>query len=471
MSLLHLAQTHLPGLSKKSAKEWAGPCPKCGGEDRFIVGGKRPDVFYCRGCHATGGEVAFLRLLGRSCPEAHEEAGVPCHAADCPAERCRLREGGPVRTPRPPKTLRPPASAARAPEFQPAAAEAPGDLWTEKAAKLVEHAHQALLECPEQLAYLAGRGLPLAAVQQYRLGWLPDDLYRPRQAWGLPELLRDDGKPKKLFLPAGLVLPFFDAEGLPFRLRIRRRTVHDGQPRYYWVPGSGDDVAVLGPQARAFVVVESDLDGFLVHHHAGDLVGAIPLGTVGLKPKQAAHAALQQALSILVALDCEPRVNAKTGRHENPGLEASAWWERTFKRAKRWPVAHGKDPGEYAEQGGDIRAWVLAGLPPVFHVPPQGVHSQEAAVREVPAGVHQEGANGVREAREYLLGTSKGGIPYLVASTPEVLARASELHPGRAAFLRSELDALRGLPQEQLHAVLRVKQAFPEGRVLSSLPQ
>jgi len=47
----------VPGLKKKTANELAGPCPWCGGEDRFVVfldNGR----FLCRGCTPTGGDVA-----------------------------------------------------------------------------------------------------------------------------------------------------------------------------------------------------------------------------------------------------------------------------------------------------------------------------------------------------------------------------------------------------------------------------
>lgn len=42
----------ITGLEKKTGKEWAGPCPKCGGRDRFIV--RANDRFWCRQCEFKG---------------------------------------------------------------------------------------------------------------------------------------------------------------------------------------------------------------------------------------------------------------------------------------------------------------------------------------------------------------------------------------------------------------------------------
>ena len=41
-------------LRKESTRELSGPCPKCGGDDRFHVNAKR---FMCRSCHPDWGDV------------------------------------------------------------------------------------------------------------------------------------------------------------------------------------------------------------------------------------------------------------------------------------------------------------------------------------------------------------------------------------------------------------------------------
>lgn len=471
MALLDIAQNHISGLKKKTAKEWAGPCPECGGTDRFIVWPDK-EAWYCRGCDQGGDVIAFLRrFAGMSCPEAHEAAGMSCDsAASCPAAaKCRLGDRAAAVSRPDPAMTTPAAKVAAEGIFAPAAARPPAELWRDSAAKLIERANADLLACPEQLAYLAGRGLPRGAVERFRLGWIGEDLYRSRQTWGLPEEISDKtGKPKKLWLPAGIVIPFFGADGHPFRIRIRRHRVEEGRPRYYWLPGSGDDVPVINAGAKAFVVVESDLDGYLVAWSAGDIAGAVPLGTCNAKPKDGAMQALENALAILVALDFEPRRNAKTGRNENPGGQAASWWLQHFPRAVRWPVPAGKDPGEYVQDhGGDIRAWVLAGLPPVFQVQ---AAKNTAIMASAEAAVAATATQDCGSRPLCVRGVSWGGIPYIVADTPQLLERAKNLHPDHVPFLRSEINRLQGFTKEQAHHVLLAKQALPEGEVISSHP-
>jgi phage/plasmid primase-like uncharacterized protein len=48
-------------LKHVAANEWAGPCPSCGGDDRFAVN-TRKQVFNCRGCGASGGVIDLVML-------------------------------------------------------------------------------------------------------------------------------------------------------------------------------------------------------------------------------------------------------------------------------------------------------------------------------------------------------------------------------------------------------------------------
>jgi DNA primase len=112
----------------------------------------------------------------------------------------------------------------------------------------------------------------------------------------------------------------------------------------------------IGDAARAYVVVESELDALLIAQEAGELAGVIALGTAGAKPDAETAAQLAAAAAILVALD-----------FDEAGEKASAWWLAHYRQAVRWPPAAGKDPGEFF-RAVDVRAWVLAGLPPAWHV-------------------------------------------------------------------------------------------------------
>lgn len=450
-------------LKKKTAKEYAGPCPECGGEDRFIVWPDR-EAFYCRGCGASGDELQFMRrFAGYTCPEAHEALGRGCSATSCPAwDKCRLgarANGGKPYRPRLVESLQLPEPPPER-EFQPSAADSPQDRWVAQAEQLVAKAHAALLDDSAQLDYLAGRGLPREAVEHFRLGYLAQNRYPARKAWGLPEENKADGSPKKGFIPAGILIPFFDRDGKPHRLRIRRSDPRPDDPRYYWMPGSGNDVPIIGhDSAKAVVVIESDLDALMVCWQCRDLdLCTLPLGTVSAKPKASAMPTIKQAASILVALDFEPRTNATTGNPENPGGDAAKWWLQQFPRAERWPVPVGKDPGEYYQQQGDIRAWVLAGLPLVFSVDTElPKKATPAPQKEQPAEIH---------------GTTAGGYKYIIAPTSKAVAALEAANPEVAVFSPAEMAELiqlkrdKGMSTEQMEGFVIAKftkRLFTEG--------
>ena len=53
VSLLDLVSKYTE-LSRESATEHSGPCPRCGGRDRFHA---TEDWFFCRQCHEKRGDV------------------------------------------------------------------------------------------------------------------------------------------------------------------------------------------------------------------------------------------------------------------------------------------------------------------------------------------------------------------------------------------------------------------------------
>ncbi|EFL53031.1 P4 alpha zinc-binding domain protein [Solidesulfovibrio fructosivorans JJ]] len=409
--LLGLFEAHGLAPKKKTGGEWAAPCPACGGEDRCMI--KPADHegrggYWCRQCGAYGDAIQFLRdYEGMSYVEACRHLGIEAARATASS------------LPRPPKP-----SAGQG-TFEAAPSVPPAELWTQKATDFAAWAHQQLLASPKELAWLAARGLPLEAVQRYRLGWNPGEkgrscLIRPRARWGLPPV---EGKPDKsgkptlkktFWIPRGLVIPHFagTAPDSPVaRLRIRRpeadRREFRAETKYYVIPGSNMDAMILGRDARAFVVVESELDALMLHHVAGDLAGAVSVMTASVRKIEAGVLeTLHDALAILVALDAEGKDGA--------GAKGCARWMASFPRAKRWPVPVGKDPGEAFEKGANLRAWILAGLPAVLRpglLPPGqprcvGAGEEEAArggaVENAPAATEDARASvpDVPQARE-----------------------------------------------------------------------
>lgn len=476
--ILSLAEKHT--TLRKSGANYVGRCPVCGGSDdttRFVVN-VADDFCHCYSCGFNADPVRFLRQIeGRTCPEAHRQLGLICERVECPVwDKCSRGRGE-----------RPDQPAAPVSQPRPAApvihqADTPAEKWQQKAAALVDHAHQQLMNTPDQLAYLAGRGLPRQAVEKYRLGYLPEDLYRDRAAWGLPEEISEKtGKPKKHWIPQGIVIPWFspDGSGAIHRIRIRKQTLRTPkEPRYHWLPGSGNDIICLNPAARAHIIVESDLDGLLIDWLAGDLVATVPLGSCSTRPKATAFQSLQNSRRILVALDFDtPQWNEQQQRLVAPGAEACGWWSKTFPETwKRWPVPQGKDPGEAFQAGVDIRQWVMDGLPPAMRV------QVTSPVISVPAEtVNNSGNPGVTDdhsavlagasAREGKGGTghvlarlrSKSGHEYYVTDSPEEYRRL-DAH-GETVFSPKELDVIReakrlGASGHELQVMLDAKRIF-----------
>lgn len=383
MNLLDLLSSrglHPVQVSANKGGEYACACPGCGGadkpgapSDRFHAWPEQEGgpvcqeagargTYWCRKCGAGGDLLQYLMDFdGLPFAEACAELG-----AKTPK---RLHARG--RLPQPPKT-------AAAPVFAPATLPLPSDAWRERAASLAEKAHARLLETPFALAWLAARGLDLAAVRRYCLGYLAEEpnkagtstgIFRAYSAWGLPN--REHRTPngsltvkRAMWIPRGIVIPAYGPAGQsepPIRVRIRRREADiagTDMPKYHVIPGSCMAPMLLGADRRAVVVVEAELDAMLVHHLAGDKAGALAVLTNLGKPDAHAHAALARALTVLVALD-----------YDKAGANGWAWWREHCATARRWPVPAGKDPGDAFAKGEDLRAWTLAGLPTLLRSP------------------------------------------------------------------------------------------------------
>lgn len=360
MNTLDLAsrKVQLKKVSSTHGGEWHGPCPDCGGQDRFHVWPNENDgagAYWCRACGKTGDNIQFLRdFEGMGYKEACAYLGIavsdPSGNYSTSFNNSR-RLGGPAGGPAVPAGTPP----FQQPEFKPERRLPPADLWQEKAAKFVKWAADNIQKHPDVLSWLAARGIDADTAAAYRLGWNVGedgkDIYRARKAWGLEEVLRDDGRPKALWIPRGLVIPYI-VDGVIYRIRIRRPD--EGGPRYYVLPGSSMAVMLVEPARRAFVVVESELDA-IACAAATSLAGAVGLGSVAAKPDAAAAEVLSRAIQILNALDFDVA-----------GAKAMAWWSANFPRCDRWPVPMGKDPGEAVQMGTALKQWIEAGLPPVL---------------------------------------------------------------------------------------------------------
>ena len=69
INLIKLAACYTE-LHNESTKEFSGPCPKCGGHDRFHV---TANWFFCRQCHEKRGDaIEYMRWLRSQLIQLHQ---------------------------------------------------------------------------------------------------------------------------------------------------------------------------------------------------------------------------------------------------------------------------------------------------------------------------------------------------------------------------------------------------------------
>jgi DNA primase len=339
LDLLRHFHTPKKAASTKGG-EYASPCPACNGTDRFRVWPEANDgqgSYWCRGCGKGGDAIQFLRdFQGMSYPEACAYLGKEPQKYSR-STRPTLSRKGDTRM------------------FAPTEPTAPPQGWQDKARKLIVWAFESLIVAPSThpvKSWMAERGIPETAIKRFGLGWNPEDLFRPRDAWSLPEELKE-GRPKKLWIPAGLTIPLLAAHKDVHRVRIRREA---DDPRYYVLPGSSMACMVTGAESpRVVVVVESELDAIMLHEQVRipeAPAAIIALGNSSRKPDAEAHNLLKSVPVILNALDAD-----------RAGAAAAAWWMEQYPRTIRWPVPLGKDPGEAYQQKVNMSEWVRKGCP------------------------------------------------------------------------------------------------------------
>jgi hypothetical protein len=373
------------------------------------------DWGYCHSCGNTGDIIdIYAAIFGLE----NKEAVKSFMQAYCPqAQRSGRVQEHRRQTPRMPQ--------GQAAAWSPKPATTPAGLWLEHAAKMVSWSQEQLAKNAQARDYLSGRGIPPQALQDYGLGLIPQNIWRERRSWGLDPKYRDDGKEKKLWIPAGITIPYYQ-DGILHRVRIRR---WEGEPRYYWVPGSGNQTMFLRrkigthlPDAAA--VVETELDAIALHYAAGDLVHVVALGSSAAKPRTPVSELLRSCISVLMCAD-----------FDQAGMQAWSWWERTYPQSALWPSPVGKDIGDAASAGIPLREWIASGLPPAWMIGPsdpvkhvQGsgekVECEDQASKASQAAGLDEAQQGGKEAQTSDLPESVQEFVQLVSTNPvQIIAK------------------------------------------------
>jgi len=306
---------------RKTSNELEGPCPFCGGTNRFTLF-INEDRFWCRQCGKSGDAIQYLREVRKM---SFKEAAL------------LVRKGSSPSLDRPTTT---PQSREKSKKEQP-------PEWLAKAERFVSYARKKLAERSDVLDWLRlERGITAETAERFLLGWNPKDAYRKKTDWGLIE----DGT--KMFFPSGLVIPLEKA------VKIRRDNpgTYNGRPnkKYYLVKGSAAEPLSIGePLDAVAIIVESELDAILLNQEIKRKIFVVALGSCSNRPDETLLGRLKQCAIILVALDTD-----------KPGGISSQWWLDSVPNSFRTltPKAYGKDITESFLNGLDLNDWLSVSL-------------------------------------------------------------------------------------------------------------
>ena len=219
------------------------------------------------------------------------------------------------------------------------------NLWRQKATLFVDDCLVAIKKQPEIIEQLTKRGLSIDAINRYKIGYNENAQFIERSEWSVPE---SDGK--KLWIPAGIVIPSINTQNEVIRLKIRRTdwSPTDKMGKYIAIPGSKSGLTVLGEtRYKQMVVVESELDAYALHYVLSTVAFVVGIGS-NIKNPGPIVDAFARKKHVFVCADNDEGGNTMWQK-----------WRALYAHSARLSPPTGKDIGESIEAGLDVRAWVL----------------------------------------------------------------------------------------------------------------
>lgn len=339
------ADVHLRHKAATDGGEWAGPCPWCGGSDRFLVwpNSDRPR-YHCRQCGRTGDAIRYV-METRNIPfvEAARQLGA--------IETGRVVEGEAGRK-RPVTPSRPVAHL-----------EPPSEEWQTRARAFAHYSRTALWSTAGEryLAYLREkRGLKDETIHAWGLGCNPTEVWDRPAKWGL------EGD-RNVWCARGLVIPC-QIGGVTWYVKVRRPREGDELAAYvgasqplkggkgpkYVCPRGSETVALFGAEwlkgRGVLLLTEGELDAILAWQEAGDLVD---VATLGSSDNPLADRWLRFLLPYPRWLVCYDLDAAG-----NKGASRLAEILRLVRIRPPLSDTEGTDLTDMHRAGGDIRAWL-----------------------------------------------------------------------------------------------------------------
>jgi hypothetical protein len=222
--------------------------------------------------------------------------------------------------------------------------ENPPELWQYMAKSRVAFGVNELLKRSDIMQWLASRGLPEEAIWKYKFGWNQKAEFESREMWGLPEKLNEEGFPLKIWLPAGLIIPWIDNRDRVMRLKIRQEKAIKN--KYVNISGGMKGMWRLG-QGRPCFVVESELDMFAIDWVAKGAAKIIASGSNTRNPDPVTNIAVKKSNPLLICHD-----------NDDAGRIMLKKWQDRYDNAVPYPSSVAKDIGEMIQAGEDINSFI-----------------------------------------------------------------------------------------------------------------
>lgn len=320
--------TRLKRVASTNGGEYAGPCPFCGGTDRFRVWPEHPGGvgrWWCRQCGKSGDAIAYLVE----------------HGDITPSEAGRLRHGDDTVGVVPGRTAH--IGSDITPDNGP-----PPSAWQGQALRFVTDSETRLWGADRfALNEVRKWGLTDQTIKEWRLGWSTGGAY-----------------------PRGIEIPHFMGEKL-WAVKIRRYVGREpaADPKYTQL--SGGRPMLFGADRlrgtnRALLLAEGEKDAVLALQELGDLVDVASLAgaTKTIAPRWAMYFLAYD--NVLIAYDGDPA-----------GVTGAQNLTRHLRAARRLRLPVGTDLAEFHQLGNSLRAWLL------FHLDRLGIVTPRTPARTV----------------------------------------------------------------------------------------
>lgn len=298
-----------PGMKRvanTNGGEYAGPCPFCGGKDRFRIQPKT-NRWYCRQC---GGDkwhdvIDFImRRDGCTFTEATKKLNIPMQVKFVTEAKKQIQQQRP-----------------------------PDQEWQELARQVIDRCQSLLFKRTGDrgMDYLLSRGLSLPTMEKYRLGYSPS-------IW--------IGKVK---IHKGIIIPAIVGEACWY-IKIRSLPNADG-PRYSCVPGSKTN-AIFGADdingEPYCLISEGEFNAMILNQEVGHLISTCSLGSAANKLDMLTWGRFFLTQSTVMCLFDNDPAGEKGFENMN---------EMLGDRARRLPLPGNGDVNDFHIAGGEIENW------------------------------------------------------------------------------------------------------------------